>query len=163
MFKKEDFLIDPKNEKIDVKQVETLIGPSVKVEGDFVGEGDVVVEGMVTGKLKTKKNLRIGQNAQVLASVSAENALVAGLIQGNIKIREKLELTPTAKIKGDIQTKTLIINEGATFTGNCKMEQGDLISEGKIEEKNKEKNQAKEEKKSKSACLAESRRAGWRK
>lgn len=147
MFKKDDFLIDPKNEKIDVKHVETLIGPSVKVEGDFVGDGDVVVEGIVAGKLRTKKNLRVGQNAQVLASVSAENALVSGIIQGNIKIKEKLELTPTAKIKGDIQTKILIIAEGAIFTGHCKMEQIETTNEAEKEEK--EKNKPKEEKKGK--------------
>ncbi len=121
MFKKEDFLIDSKTTKIEPKDVETLIGPSVKVEGDFVGEGDVVVEGMVTGKLKTKRNLRVGQNAKILASVSAENALVSGFIQGNIKIKNKFELTPTAKILGDIETKILLIAEGATFTGHCKM------------------------------------------
>lgn len=128
MFKKDDFLAaesSPKPNRSDVKGVETLIGPTVKVEGDFVGDGDVVVEGIVTGKLKTKRNLRIGQNAQVLASVSAENALVAGTIQGNIKIKEKLELTSTAKVKGDIHTKILIISEGASFTGNCKMIEGE--------------------------------------
>lgn len=138
MFKKDDFLIDSKNERIDPKQVETLIGPSVKVEGDFAGEGDVVVEGVVAGKLKTKKNLRVGQNAKILASVSAENALVAGSIQGNIKIKEKLELTPTAKIHGDIQTKTLIIAEGASFTGHCKMlVEGEATSEENQTEREK--------------------------
>lgn len=121
MFKKDDFLIDAKTTKIESKDVETLIGPSVKVEGDFVGDGDVVVEGTVTGKLKTKRNLRVGQGAKILASVGAENALVSGFIQGNLKIKNKLELTSTAKILGDIETKILLISEGAAFTGHCKM------------------------------------------
>lgn len=145
MFQKDDFLIDSKVEKIDPKHVETLIGPSVKVEGDFVGDGDVVVEGMVTGKLKTKRNLRVGQNAQILATVSAENALIAGTVQGNIKVRERLELTPTAKIKGDISAKTLVIAEGACFTGGCKMLEG----EQPAEENNPEKETAPEKAESK--------------
>lgn len=155
MFKKDDFVSDSsssKPTKIDTKTVETLIGPSVKVEGDFVGEGDVVVEGVVTGKLKTKKNLRVGQGAQVLASVMAENALVSGIIQGNIKIREKLELTPTARIKGDIQAKILIISEGAAFTGNCKMLDNieateEPSKEEEIEEEKEEKGKRKKSKK----------------
>ncbi|MBT4495313.1 hypothetical protein HOC73_01045, partial [bacterium] len=37
--------------------IETVIGPSVKVEGDFSGQGDIVVEGIVLGSLKTKGHL----------------------------------------------------------------------------------------------------------
>ena len=39
------FMFKKQPESPNFKEVETIIGRSVKVEGDFVGEGDVVVEG----------------------------------------------------------------------------------------------------------------------
>ena len=47
-------------------KVETIIGPSVKVEGDFAAAGDVVVEGAVSGQLRTEQSLRIGEQAKIL-------------------------------------------------------------------------------------------------
>ena len=109
MFKKED----------GGDEIETVIGPSVQVEGNFVANGDIIVEGTVSGSIKTEKNLRIGQGAKVFAKISAANALIAGEVQGNIKIKENLELTNTAKVFGDIKTKILNISPGANFHGKC--------------------------------------------
>ena len=111
----------PEPEKIK-DSVITLIGPSVKVEGDLVTSGDVVVEGTVVGNLKTEKNLKVGSQAKIFANVQATNASVAGEIQGNIKINEKLELAPTAKIFGDVKTKILIMTAGASLNGRCLMD-----------------------------------------
>lgn len=100
-------------------EVETIIGPSVKVEGDFVGEDNVDVEGVVIGNLKTSKNLRIGEGARVEADVFAENVYIAGEIIGNLKIKGKTELSRTAKIIGDLETGELSIETGAIVKGKC--------------------------------------------
>tara|TARA_Y100000310_G_scaffold335804_1_gene418751 strand:+ start:2412 stop:2855 length:444 start_codon:yes stop_codon:yes gene_type:complete len=102
-------------------EIETMIGPSVQVEGDFSAAGDVIVEGTVTGKLKTLKNLRVGDNAKIFASVQAANALISGEIQGNVKISENLELTNTARVFGDIKAKVVTVAPGATFNGKCQI------------------------------------------
>lgn len=102
-------------------EVETIIGPSVKVEGDFVTEGNVIVEGMICGTIKTLKNLKVGSKSKIFANVSAENALVSGEIQGNLKINDKLELTSTGKIFGDIKVGTLIVAAGSILNGKCQM------------------------------------------
>ncbi|MFH0854848.1 MAG: polymer-forming cytoskeletal protein [bacterium] len=117
------------NEKnIDAKEAETIIGPSVKVEGDFAGEGNVAVEGIVMGNLKTNKNLSVGVNAQIFANIKALNALIAGHVEGNINVAETLELTSTARIKGDIKAKVIAISAGAVFHGKCDMGNGDTKS-----------------------------------
>lgn len=103
------------------QEVETLIGPSVKLEGDFITEGNIIVEGIVCGSVKTSKNLRVGKDAKIFANVTADNALVAGEVQGNIKINGKLELTATAKIFGDIKTETLSVAAGSIINGKCQM------------------------------------------
>jgi len=119
------------------KEVETIIGPTVKVDGNFVGQGNVVVEGIVKGSLKTKKNLKVGTGAQIMANVVASNALVAGEIKGNIKINESLDVKSTAKILGDIETKSLSVEKGAIINGKCSMLAEEPVSKPVKENKDK--------------------------
>jgi len=102
-------------------ETDTIIGPSVKVEGDFVTEGNVIVEGTICGTIKTSKSLKVGPTSKIFANIWADNALVAGEIQGNLNVASKLELTSSAKIFGDIKAGTLSIASGATLNGKCQM------------------------------------------
>lgn len=108
-------------ENTNINDTDTIIGPSVKVEGDFVTEGNIIIEGIICGTIKTLKSLKVGPNSKIFANIWAENALIAGEIQGNINITGKLELTPTAKIFGDIKTSVLSISSGAIINGKCQM------------------------------------------
>jgi len=121
-------------------EIETIIGPSVQVEGNFVANGDIVVEGVVSGNIKTAKNLRIGKDAKIFANISAANALIAGEVQGNVKIKENLELTDTAKIFGDVKTKILNISPGACLHGKCFAGEDKKARLEKIEDKEKQQN-----------------------
>jgi len=105
----------------DQTDVETLIGSSVKVEGDFVSKGNVTVEGVVCGTLKTEKDLKVGAGAKISASVFATNAYVAGEVRGNMKVNGKLELTDTSRIYGDVEAKTVVMAAGAVLNGKCTM------------------------------------------
>lgn len=98
---------------------ETIIGPSVKVEGNFQGEGNILVQGSVIGNLRTNKNLRISEGSMVKADIEAANILVSGEVIGNLRIREKTELTKTAKITGDITTSIISVETGAVLNGKC--------------------------------------------
>lgn len=112
-------------------EVETVIGPSVKVEGDFAAAGNVVVEGAVNGNLKTDQHLRVGERAKIAANVNAGSALIAGEILGDITVREHLEITSTGKIFGDIKTKVLAVAAGAMLNG--KIQVGEEARPGKPE------------------------------
>jgi len=105
-------------------EFETVIGPSVKVKGDFNGQGNIIVEGMVDGNLKTNGNLEVGKTAKITANVEAKEAKVGGQVSGNVKIKGFLEITATAKIFGDIETSGLSIERGAIFNGKCIMTAG---------------------------------------
>jgi cytoskeletal protein CcmA (bactofilin family) len=104
---------------------ETIIGPSVKVNGNFTGSGNVNVEGSVTGTLKTTKNLRVGEAARIKADISAESVYVAGEIRGNVVCKGKLELTSSARVIGNVETQTLTVAAGAVLNGKCQMLEND--------------------------------------
>lgn len=99
----------------------TIIAEGVKVEGNFVSRGSILIEGMVKGSIKTDQDLKVGEKAKISANIVASNALIAGEIQGNLKVTGVLELSPTSKILGDLEAKTLVVSAGAVINGKCLM------------------------------------------
>lgn len=102
-------------------QAETVVGPSVKIQGDLNSEGNVRIEGQVTGKVKTSQSVYVGEGARIAADVLAGNAIIGGEVQGNLKIAGHLILLATANITGDVNCSILRVEDGAQFTGKCVM------------------------------------------
>ncbi len=114
MFKKNDL-------KGGFKEVETVIGPSVKVKGNFNGQGNIVIEGILEGSLKTAGSVFVGEKAKISASVVAKEAKISGEVAGNVKIKGQLEIASSAKIFGDVECATLSIEKGASLNGKITM------------------------------------------
>lgn len=101
---------------------ETVIAQGVRVEGDFVSQGDVLIEGEVSGNVQTASDLRVGEHSKIRADVSAKNAVVSGEIRGNVMISGRLELTSTAHIVGDVTVDVLSVAAGAQINGKIAMD-----------------------------------------
>ena len=101
--------------------VETVVGPSMNVEGDFVSEGNIIIKGFVSGSIKTKRTVNIEAGARVVADVKAAEAVISGQVKGNIRVAERLEITASAQIAGDIQCQTLMVEAGALIQGKISM------------------------------------------
>lgn len=114
MFKQE-------NNAKNFKEVETIIGRSVKVKGNFNGQGNIIVEGILEGTLKTAGSVLIGEKAKIIANISSKEACIKGEINGNLKINGFLEIGATANITGDIECSSLLIANGAILNGKCTM------------------------------------------
>lgn len=99
------------------KDAETVIGPSIKVKGNFQGKGNIVIEGTVEGSLKTEANLFIGNDAKIIANMESNDASIHGEVFGNIKNKGYLAIGKTAKITGDIQYVEISIAKGALING----------------------------------------------
>jgi cytoskeletal protein CcmA (bactofilin family) len=107
-----------KETKLDkFKDAETIIGASIKVKGNFQGQGNIVIEGSLEGSLKTNANLFIGEKAKVVANIEAKDAIVNGEMHGNLKTKGYLAIGGSAKIFGDIQYGELSVEKGAIING----------------------------------------------
>lgn len=115
-------------------QADTVVGPSVKIQGDLNSEGNVRIEGQVAGKVKTSQNVYVGQGAHITADVLAGNAVVGGEIQGNLKISGHLVLQSTAQVTGDITCSILRVEDGAQFSGKCSMNSKNSVSAKPVSE-----------------------------
>jgi cytoskeletal protein CcmA (bactofilin family) len=109
------------SKEINSNDAETIIGPQIKVKGNFHGHGNIIIEGMVEGDIKTTNFLLINNKAIITANIEAKDAKINGEVNGNIKIQGYLEVGSTAKIIGDIEASELSIERGSLINGNCKM------------------------------------------
>jgi cytoskeletal protein CcmA (bactofilin family) len=110
-----------KNNETEVTAAINLIGVGTEIKGDITSNGDIRIDGSLTGNLNTSGKLVIGETGKVNGEIVCKNSEVLGEIKGKIKVSELLSLKATSKIFGDIVTKKLAIEPGSKFTGNCNM------------------------------------------
>lgn len=115
----------------DNTAAETVVGPSVKIQGDLNSEGNIRIEGSVTGKIHTTQSVHVGESAVISADLQAGNAIIAGQVQGNVKVSGNLILQATARLNGDIACGVLRVEDGALFSGKCNMK-GAVIDKSKL-------------------------------
>jgi cytoskeletal protein CcmA (bactofilin family) len=109
------------NNKEEFRDAETIIGPSVMVKGNFNSTGNIVIEGVLKGGVKTAGNVYIGDHANITADLEAKTARIGGEVRGNLKIQERLQVADTAKIFGDIECAVLSVESGAIINGKIVM------------------------------------------
>jgi cytoskeletal protein CcmA (bactofilin family) len=101
----------------------------------FVGSGTVItgeasfksmlrVDGRFSGRIaSTGGALIVGSGGQVDANIEVAVATIHGIVNGDIIASDRIELGRAAKLTGNIQTPSLMIEQGAVFEGSCKMTQ----------------------------------------
>lgn len=112
-------------------ELQTVIAQGVRVEGDFVAEGDMIVEGEVRGTITTEGDLRVGQGAKIEANVRANNIVVSGDIAGTVHAAGKMELLASSRMSGDISAGVLAVEAGAQINGTMRMGADEAATNGK--------------------------------
>jgi cytoskeletal protein CcmA (bactofilin family) len=97
------------------------IGVGTEITGDVSTNNDIRFDGVLTGNLKTKGKVVIGETGAVKGEISCKNSVVEGRVEGKISVSELLTLKATSSLTGDIVTRRLAIEPGAKFSGNCNM------------------------------------------
>lgn len=111
MFKKEQNLNN-------LSEAETIIGESVQVKGNFESNGNIIVNGLLDGEIKTKGAILVGDKSIINANIKAGEMAVKGEITGNLSIKGYLSISSSAKILGDIECAQISIEKGAEINGN---------------------------------------------
>ena len=101
----------------------TMIGPGAAFEGTVTIPHGIRIDGTFKGKIEASEILTIGNAGIVAAEIKAKSIIIGGKVSGNIIATERIELESNASLIGDLQTKDLVINEGALFHGRCSMKE----------------------------------------
>ncbi len=105
-----------------------IINAGTKISGDLSSEGDLRIDGSVTGNISVKTKLVLGASAIVEGNIKAQNCDISGILKGNINVTELLTIKATSKTTGDISSSKLIIEAGAEFNGKSSMNAGNAIN-----------------------------------
>ena len=97
------------------------INSDTVIEGSIKARGNLRIDGKLTGTLECQGRVVIGASGIIEGDIKCENAEIEGSLMANITVSDLLSLKSTAKVQGDIVTKKLAIEPGATFTGSCSM------------------------------------------
>jgi cytoskeletal protein CcmA (bactofilin family) len=98
--------------------VPSIISGDLTVTGSLVSIGDVQIDGIVQGDVRSV-GLVIGEKAEIHGEVVAEDVVVRGRVIGRIRAR-KVQLAATSHVEGDILHEAFSVDVGAFFEGNCR-------------------------------------------
>lgn len=99
-----------------------LLGRGSEFDGKLTFEGTVRIDGKFTGSIITNDTLVVGEGAKLSAEVSCGTIIVHGEVVGNIRAKNSVELHQPARVRGNIETPSLMIDKGVIFEGQSKME-----------------------------------------
>ena len=99
-----------------------LLGRGSEFEGKLSFEGTVRIDGKFTGSIVTGDVLVVGEGAKISAEITCGTIIVHGEVTGNIRAKSSIELHHPAKMRGNVETPSLMIEKGVIFEGQSKME-----------------------------------------
>lgn len=97
------------------------INSDTVIEGTIKARGNLRIDGTLKGSLECQGRVVIGTSGLVEGDIRCENAEIEGSIKADVTVSDLLTLKGNAKVHGDIITKKLAIEPGASFTGSCSM------------------------------------------
>ncbi len=101
----------------------SVIGPTLIFKGELTANEDLVIEGQIQGSIAHQdKHLTVGKQGRVTADIHAQQVDVLGEVNGDIRADKVVTLKSTAVVVGNIVCARIVIEDGACFTGNVKME-----------------------------------------
>ena len=101
----------------------TTIGSSIKLNGELNGDEDLLIQGQVEGNIYPKEhNLTIGEQGMIKANAFARTITIRGQLTGDINGVEKVTITSTGRVRGNIISPKVILEEGAVFKGSIDMD-----------------------------------------
>jgi len=96
------------------------LSPEGRVEADIQARS-ITLAGQVRGNLTAEGEVSLPTDSRLEGDIHAGNVAVGGVVKGNIVAGGKVELGDRARVEGDITSKTLVIADGAFFSGRSTM------------------------------------------
>jgi len=118
--------------------LKTVITVATVINGEIQGQGDLNLEGQLTGNIDIAGLLFVGKNGSFNGEASAENMIIEGRVEGQIKANTKIEIRSSGHIQGNITCQQIVIAEGAFLDGKVKTRKGKPLTPEYFVEKRKD-------------------------
>lgn len=104
--------------------ISSIIGSGTIFTGNLAFSGKLKLDGKVEGNIKGE-HLIIGGSGSVTGDIEAETCTCQGKVCGNIKSQD-LNVVKGCRIDGNVITKNLLVESGASLNGEVKVDTKDL-------------------------------------
>jgi cytoskeletal protein CcmA (bactofilin family) len=101
--------------------IDTLIGPKTRINGDVDFTGGLHLDGYINGNVKGDSNeatfLSVSEHGCIEGSVIAPNVILNGIVKGDIEAGERVELGAKARVLGNVAYTIIETAVGAQING----------------------------------------------
>ena len=106
----------------------SIISAGMRITGDIETNGTIKIDGRIEGSITGARQMMLGRNGAIHGNVHAGEVVVGGLVDGGIIADERLELQGSAVVTGDIETRSIVVLEGARINGSVRMSEARSLS-----------------------------------
>ena len=114
-----------RNSALEKGEIKAFLGPGSHFEGKMAFDEIVRLDGAFRGEITSRDTLIVGETADIQAQVIVGTLIISGKLRGNIKAVTRVEMRAPAQIDGDVETPSLIVEEGVIWNGQVIMKSGE--------------------------------------
>ena len=101
-----------------------FIDQGSEFEGKLSFRDTVRIDGRFRGEIASENTLIVGESGEIEASIRSNTVAISGTVSGDVVAEKKLVLHKTAKVTGDVETPSLVVEDGAILNGRIIMSGG---------------------------------------
>jgi cytoskeletal protein CcmA (bactofilin family) len=90
-------------------------------QGELRFETSFRVDGRFTGTIHSEGDLVVGEGGEVDGELKVGALFVTGTVRGTVRAARRVQIAPGGKLYAELDTPSLVIEDGALFEGRCTM------------------------------------------
>jgi cytoskeletal protein CcmA (bactofilin family) len=98
-----------------------MLDKDSEVSGKLSFSGPTRIDGTLRGEVRATDMLIIGESGYVDGTVQAASLVVLGRVDGAVVGADRVEIGARGILRGSIETRALVVNEGGLLDGDCKV------------------------------------------
>ena len=107
-----------------------FIDQGSEFEGKLSFKDTVRIDGTFRGEIQSDNTLIVGETGEIDATIRSNIVVVSGAVVGDIFAKRQVTLHKNARVEGNVETASLVVEEGAIFNGKVTMAQPGAKSAG---------------------------------
>lgn len=110
-----------RNNPLERGEIKAFLGPGSHFEGKLAFDEIVRLDGAFRGEITSHDTLIVGETADLQAQVVVGALIISGKLRGSIKAVTRVVMRAPAQIDADVETPSLVVEEGVIWNGQLIM------------------------------------------
>ncbi len=98
-----------------------FIDQGSEFEGKLSFKDTVRIDGRFHGEISSENTLIVGESGEIEAKIRSKTVAISGSVVGDVVATSKVVLHKTGRIDGNVETGSLVVEEGAVINGQVTM------------------------------------------